>query len=100
MKNTSENSHRVIVNPSSRSIIVSNFHEAACSIKHLNDDLKNDRLYSMGQFKAEMGHMYHHINFAWNIRGLADLEQYIKISDEKFRKWTQYPAGPVYLADV
>lgn len=92
MKNIYENSHKVIVNPSSRSIIISNFHEAACSIRHLNDDLKNNRLYSVGRFKVEMEHIYHHINFAWNIRSLRDVSLYIEISDENFRKWGQYPA--------
>lgn len=99
MKNIYEISHKVIVNPSSRSIIISNLHEAACSINRLNDDLKNNRLYSVGRFKVEMGHIYHHINFAWNIRGLRDISLYTEMSDENFKKWTQYPTEPFYWAD-
>lgn len=99
MKNIYENSPKVIVNPSSRSIIISNLHEASCSIKRLNDDLKNNRLYSVGRFKIEMGHIYHHINFAWNIRGLRDISLYRHMSDGNFKKWTQYPTEPFYWSD-
>lgn len=94
-----EKRHKVIVNPSSRPMIISNLHEASCSITRLNDDLKNNRLYSVGRFKMDMGHIYHHINFAWNIRGLRDISLYRHMSDENFKKWTQYPTESFYWAD-
>lgn len=100
MKNIYENYPKVIVNPSSRPIIISNLHEVACSIKRLNDDLKNNRLYSVGRFKVEMGHIYHHINLAWNIRGLRDVSLYRHMSDENFKKWTQYPTEPFYWEEI
>lgn len=93
-----EKYHRVIVNPSSRPMIISNLHEAACSIRDLNEELKNERLLTLGKFNVEMGHIYHHINFAWNIRGLRDVSRYANMSDEDFRKWTKYPTEPFYWA--
>jgi hypothetical protein len=99
MKNIYENYHKVIVNPSSRPMIISNLHEAACSIKDVNDALTNNRLYSVGRFNLDMGHIYHHINFAWNIRGLRDINLYTEMSDENFKKWGQYPTESFYWQD-
>lgn len=78
MQNTFESTHKVIVTPSCRSLIISNLHEAACSIETLIMELENEKLYSLGRFKVEIGHIYHHINFAWNIRGLRDISLYEK----------------------
>ena len=99
MQNTFESTHKVIVTPSCRPLIISNLHEAACSMESLIMELKNEKLYSMGRFKVDIGHIYHHINFAWNIRGLRDISLYEKMSYENFKKWTQYPAEPFYWAN-
>lgn len=93
-----ENSLQTIVNPSCRPLIISNLREAAASIKRLNVELDAERLYRMGKFSVEMGHIYHHLNVAWNIRSLGDVDLYRKMSDENFDKWTQFPTEKFYWA--
>lgn len=98
MPHKTKSDHKVIINPECRPIIISNLREAAASIKKLNAELEAEKLYRMGKFSVEMGHIYHHLNVAWNIRSLGDVDLYRKMSDENFDMWTQFPTEKFYWA--
>ncbi len=40
--------------------------------------------------KADVTHLYHHINVAWNARDVAD-EQYACLTEEQFHEWGMFP---------
>ncbi len=41
-------------------------------------------------FDVSMQHLYHHVNFAWNTRNVAD-EEIDQNNPEDFNAWRQFP---------
>jgi hypothetical protein len=64
----------------------------------LNAELETEQLYSMGKLSFKVGHIYHHLNVAWNIRSLGDVDLHRKMVDKNFDKWTQFPTEKFYWA--
>jgi hypothetical protein len=52
--------------------------------------IENDRGYSAGAFQVEMGHLYHHVNSAWNARDVSD-KRHWKCSDKDYFNWEKFP---------
>jgi hypothetical protein len=46
--------------------------------------------YEYGNYVVDMGHLYHHLNTAWNSRN-ATKEQIEPGTDYDFDKWSQFP---------
>ena len=62
-------------------------------------NLEQDDSYGKEEFEVAMGHLYHHLNTAWNGRNQTD-EQHRKCSAEDFARFRKFPceAEFVYLA--
>ena len=46
--------------------------------------------YDVGEFLVAIGHLYHHINTAWNARD-ASAERAAACTQEDFARWRQFP---------
>lgn len=51
---------------------------------------KDDILESDIEFKDAMIHIFHHLNFAWNVRNIP-LKDYDRFQTAKFDEWRQFP---------
>jgi hypothetical protein len=58
--------------------------------------LKSDPEYSAGTFEVEMGHTYHHLNYAWNTRR-ARSRRVWKHSTREFYQYRQMPKDVEFL---
>ena len=60
-------------------------------------ELETDPEYEYGNLVVDMGHLYHHINSAWNARDSSD-EEARECTEDNFIKWRQFPSGDeIYL---
>ncbi len=41
-------------------------------------------------FQIALQHIYHHLNFAWNVRH-ESTEKYANLTDEDFERWGRFP---------
>lgn len=71
-------------------ITLSNLAEAREQIEQIEERAKNGKKPSEIEFQIMLEHVYHHLNFAWNIRHTATTV-YANLSDEEFNKWSRYP---------
>jgi hypothetical protein len=53
-------------------------------------DAQLDVDWGFGELLAEMPHVYHHLNTAWNARDSTNAVG--EASEEEFRRWSQFPA--------
>jgi hypothetical protein len=70
-------------------IILYNIQEAREQLEEIEKQLKEESLSEIG-FQIKLEHAYHHLNFAWNIRG-AKTDKYAKLSNKNFNKWSKFP---------
>ena len=73
-----------------KEIILSNLREAHEELTDTIKDLETKPDYDFGDFMVPMMHIFHHLNFAWNIRDV-DTEKYANLSDADYKKWEKYP---------
>ena len=52
--------------------IMFNLEEALEQLNSTVNDLKNTKGYNEDDFRVQIEHLYHHINFAWNTRHEPD----------------------------
>jgi len=58
-------------------------------------EIDNQEDYDYGEFVVAMGHLYHHLNTAWNSQKAT--EEQVKLnSEEDFFNWRQFPKD-IYL---
>lgn len=72
--------------------------EAREAIQELIEELKSDQEYEFGNYRVEMGHLYHHVNSAWNGRD-ASKEAVDVCSQEDFHRWCQFPTDIELLSE-
>ena len=77
--------------------VLYNLGEAQEALGQLIADMKSDPEYDYGEYIVDMGHVYHHLNTAWNARdsskAVAD-----QCSEEDFYRWRQFPSTEdIYL---
>ncbi|MEY8251923.1 MAG: hypothetical protein RPR91_06030 [Colwellia sp.] len=73
--------------------LISNLHEAMYEIKGIITSINAGKMTNR-KLQFEIEHVYHHLNFAWNVRN--EYEDTInKCSDENFIKWSKYPLGDI-----
>lgn len=53
-------------------------------------ELERDPTYDVGAYFADMTHLYHHVNSAWNARHSTQ-QQAERCSESDFNRWRQYP---------
>ena len=71
-------------------IILSNLAEAREQIEQIEERAKNRKKPAEVELQIMLEHVYHHLNFAWNIRHKTSFN-YSTLSDEEFNKWSKYP---------
>ena len=73
-----------------RGVVLFHLQEAAEQLNETIRSLSSDQEYGDEAFQIEMGHLYHHLNTAWNGRDQTD-EQHQKGSDEDFARFRRFP---------
>jgi hypothetical protein len=73
-----------------RSVVLFHLREAAEQLNETIQSLASDGDYDTEEFQVEMGHLYQHLNTAWNGRDQSD-EQFEKCTDEDFERFRKFP---------
>ena len=71
-------------------IILSNIAEAREQLQQIEARASNGEKISEAEFQILLEHVYHHLNFAWQIRH-TPTKRYANLSDEDFHLWSKYP---------
>jgi hypothetical protein len=74
-----------------RDHILLNLQEAEQELARTIAELRRNHDYDVGELIVAMQHLYHHLNTAWNGRDSTP-EQSRDVTDELFRKWSDYPS--------
>jgi hypothetical protein len=70
--------------------VLYNLKEALEQLTNTIQGLENNIEYDSPEFQVEMGHLYHHINTAWNAQNSTEQES-IECSEDNFIFWRQFP---------
>ena len=76
-----------------RDLVLHHLAEAHESLGRLLDDARQNPDWSVGDLFAEMPHLYHHINTAWNARDSTNAIG--QVSETEFRQWSAFPVDLV-----
>lgn len=71
-------------------IILSNLVEAREQIEEIEAKANGKMKPSEIELQIWIEHVYHHLNFAWNIRHKTT-ENYSKLSNSEFNEWSKFP---------
>ena len=72
-------------------VVLSNISEAREELEKIEELVRSgEGLEDDGDLVVMFGHAYHHINFAWNARRVAD-EKYRNLTNEDFDEWGRFP---------
>ncbi|MBI5695356.1 MAG: hypothetical protein HZC51_06395 [Nitrospirae bacterium] len=85
------------MNKQSKMHMISNLLEAREEIDAIIKELAGKPEHGEGGLSVRFAHIYHHINFAWNIRNIKlNKEDRIAVcSEEDFNDWRQFPQDMV-----
>jgi len=72
------------------SVVLFHLREAAEQLKETIQELESSTDYGMEEFQVDIGHLYHHLNTAWNGRNQTD-EQHQKCTDADFAQFRKFP---------
>ena len=72
-----------------RALVLHHLAEAHRALGEILDDAKRDPEWSIGELLAEMPHLYHHINTAWNARDSVNAVG--EASKVEFQQWGMFP---------
>jgi len=70
-------------------IVLSNIEEALEELERIRDKVNSKNIDDV-EFKIALQHVYHHLNFSWNVRN-QKTEKYENLTDDEFIKWGKYP---------
>lgn len=73
-----------------RSVVLFHLREAAEQLKETIRKLERNGDYGVGTFQVELGHVYHHLNTAWNGRHQT-VAQFNKCTDRDFKRFRRFP---------
>jgi hypothetical protein len=73
-----------------RSVVLFHLKEALEELEKTVKEFETDVSYDVGELRVAMGHLYHHLNTAWNGRNCSD-EEHEKCTDEHFQQWRRFP---------
>lgn len=71
-------------------IILSNLGEAREQIELIEARVKSGEKVSEIELQIWIEHVYHHLNFAWNVRHVST-KRYSRLKDEEFNLWSKFP---------
>jgi hypothetical protein len=72
-----------------RELVLHNLAEAHEALTRMLEEAREDPGWGIGELTAEMPHLYHHINTAWNAREAPNAVG--EASDAEFREWSAFP---------
>lgn len=72
-----------------RELVLHNLTEAHEALTRMLEEAREDPEWGAGEFFAEMPHLYHHINTAWNARDSTN--KVGQASATEFREWSAFP---------
>lgn len=81
-----------------REVVLFHLREAKEQLDSMIAEIPSDPEYDIGEFRVEMGHVYHHLNTAWNGRDQTD-EQFKKCTDVDFARFRRFPQDADLLLD-
>ena len=73
-----------------RNIILFHLREATEQLNETIQKLERAEEYTVEEFQVEIGHLYHHLNTAWNGRNQTE-EQYQKCTSQDFERFRKFP---------
>ena len=82
-----------------RAYILFQLNDALEQLQKTIHALKTDPEYDFGEYFVEMGHLYHHVNTAWNARDATD-EQCRECAAVDFNRWQRFPKDEELQLDV
>lgn len=74
-----------------REIILANISDAREQLEAIEKSLL-DPEYEEIEFKLDLEHAYHHLNYSWNARNATD-QELSEHSQTSFQKWSKFPVG-------
>ena len=82
-----------------RDFVLWNLKEAKAELDRTIAEIESTSDYGHGEFFVSMGHLYHHLNTAWNARDVS-VQRANECSEEDFFAWRQFPPeDEIYLGD-
>ena len=81
-----------------RDLIIVNLEEAIEQLQEVVFSLRNSQEYDEGQFRLDLAHAYHHVNFAWHIRTATESDA-AECSQDNYVKWSKFPVGDMLEYD-
>ena len=79
-----------------RRAILFHLKEAREELDRTIAEIEKDRKYADSRFIFNMGHLYHHLNTAWNARNVSD-KRHWKCSDKDYYNWEKFPKNSELL---
>jgi len=73
-----------------REILSFHLREAAEELNRTIAEVERNESYDLEEFRVAMGHIYHHLNTAWNGRDQTD-EEFAQCTDESFHRFRKFP---------
>lgn len=73
-----------------KNLIVSNIEEAKEQLEVMLQEIEADKEYSEVELQIALEHVYHHLNFAWNIRNIEQSRAEM-CSKKDFKSWSKFP---------
>ncbi len=77
-----------------KELIAINIEEAKEELENILSELVDNSEFSEVELKIALEHIYHHLNFSWNIRNV-DEKIAVECSEQNFREWSKYPVGEI-----
>lgn len=72
-----------------RALVLHNLAEAHEALGRMLADARADADWGFAELIAEMPHLYHHLNTAWNARDSTN--PIGEASAQEFRRWSEFP---------
>lgn len=73
-----------------RHVVSFHLREAAEELNRMIAEVERNQSYDVEEFRVAIGHLYHHLNTAWNARNQTD-EEFAQCTDESFRRFRKFP---------
>ena len=71
-------------------MIKSNIAEAREELEVIEAKIDSDEMLDEVEYQIKMEHVYHHLNFAWNVRNISR-DRYVNLTDQDFNKFGKFP---------
>jgi len=76
--------------PVNRAFVLHELAEAHEALSRMLHDARHDPEWGIGDLAAEMPHLYHHLNTAWNARDTRNAVG--ECTPDEFRRWSAFPS--------